>query len=881
MKSTGPYLMPSSSSVSLHPSSFTSSQLIDLTLDDEEDEIMERQVAQESVENKSTTISSSSNTIKLNSLDGIGNESATVVQLVQQDKETSEMTVPLVEDIESDVDEEWPHISSKVALSAALSVNDNTSHHQMRKNMGALLDVMSQTISPFHDGQKHKSVWEEIHQVEVTRQQTLALPLYEGIDDIMKVHLDEELSNKAPQANADVPSLSTIADQTGESLEDGEIFEEGVALKPMIQEYMSDHHCESIQKRQVNATGIRSHLRSRKQKKRGKKKAKRKVEAMQAMHAPPGRVNSEFKRTIRQQPFADDLPPFAMMRNGPRGEPMNMRPVFQDAPPALFCAGGLPSAVPHPPLRPPLQQRPAASLPPSYEDSQILRVNRQGGMEMIGGEAELSLLSASPITEGFQYHSLSVIPPPSMPNGPGLPLQRSVGGRDESVDFDLDSLRAAALRTKIKRSVKKMDRTTTIVTSVQSSPSSSRSVQTAAYSEEKKRKPVSPEIDELRFDILRSMKRNRNRTASSKTRSISQSTPQGIELSLIERPDESRMKKAAQSNPSGAQAASQNLSECTLISRSTDADRIGNDWPSSKIGKSLTPEQVVSKMEVSKLATTSEKTKPSTDFAVSTSEFRPLTASSQSVVIQLTPNDFLPRKSGDKFTQEATSSSGLRDAIKQMRRKIAEREQQKQTKHLLVSTATELSKQSFGPPPSSALSSPSLKNKAGGACIQWPSAPSARPGISSPCTERLIQPAAGANVDKQICAQTEANQEKEKVTKEVLSSPLEMLSSVKSAILAAGRESFSKPTLEPQLRNDISKGIMTLTIADGVVAETLCGSITERLVLNDKPVSEIGCDFDAIQAEYQQCVVECEEAEVHIARLSVEMAQLEKQLPPA
>ena len=71
---------------------------------------------------------------------------------------------------------------------------------------------------------------------------------------------------------------------------------------------------------------------------------------------------------------------------------------------------------------------------------------------------------------------------------------------------------------------------------------------------------------------------------------------------------------------------------------------------------------------------------------------------------------------------------------------------------------------------------------------------------------------------------------------------------------------------------------MTIT---GDVADTRCDRINrEKPIASDEPGVEMNHDFEAIRAEYQQCVTECEEAEVHIARLSTEMAQLEKQLRP-
>ena len=56
---------------------------------------------------------------------------------------------------------------------------------------------------------------------------------------------------------------------------------------------------------------------------------------------------------------------------------------------------------------------------------------------------------------------------------------------------------------------------------------------------------------------------------------------------------------------------------------------------------------------------------------------------------------------------------------------------------------------------------------------------------------------------------------------------------------------------------------------------------TDKSVPGSALATDSEPDFDAIRAEYERCVNEYEEAENHIARLSREMAQLEKLLPRA
>ncbi|CAI5701533.1 unnamed protein product [Peronospora effusa] len=861
------------------PSRYSSHQVIDLTLDDEEDEEekpMDSQIAQESVTTESAT-SSDSDAFKLSGLHEMDKKVT--------DETTFERIMPLIEDVESDVDEEWPHVATNEPFVA----NNQVSYRQTQEDVQVTLDAIAKTI-PLSFNDKQTSFSNENEEEKVTRHETLTLSRNNDGNNAMEVEEDEKVPKQVVKANE---GSVTTTDQVVlmESLEDGEIFEEGVSLKPMMPINTVNHQkAGNGSSHLVDAMNIRPHLRSKKQKKRGKKKTKRKLEVMQMMHASPSQMYPVYERTIRQRPLADAPPPghytLAMMRGGPRGEPMDARPVFQDASPALFHAGDLRVGVPHPPNRPtpqqrsayplppqqrpdrplppqqrpdrplppqqrparplppqqrparplppqqrparplPPQQRPARPLPPPYEDSQILRVNRQGSMEMINGEAKLSSrpIISEPPHGGFKYRSVSMFPPPPVSNGPDIPLQRSAcdssrlppvlksggvniknsvasTGRGESGDVDLDSLRAAALRTKMKRSLQQMERTTETVSVVQSSPSTLGSSSKPAHCEGKQVKATSPEIDKLRFDILRSMTKNRNRTTSTKALNVSSPILQVTEPNAIEKPNESGINKTIKSNTLAAQgnpSASKDPSEYTLTHMSARANGIGSGGPTSETDKSTTtsdPDQVVFKT-ASQLAMFAEKAKPSAQSAASTPEFRPLTASSQSLVIQLGPDDFLPRKSKD----DAAMSSGLQDAIKEMRRKIAEREKE-QTNRLLASGATGLSK----PLPSPALSSPSLQSNVSSVVTQLLSATVAVPGVNSPGTNSVKDSSAGINVDRLLCAQTEADQATKKVMKEVLHSPSKTFSSLDIANSAAGRASPLKPALEPQERSDISR----------------------------------------------------------------------------
>ncbi|KAL4157586.1 hypothetical protein PRNP1_006603 [Phytophthora ramorum] len=314
----------------------SSSQVIDLTLDDEEeeDEPMGAQVTQQPAAPAGADAVSAAafDALQLRMLDGTENEASAVAQSLQTDS-ISEMLVPLAEDVESDVDEEWPKVppvetpsvTSVVTASVPLSVNKQPSHGQTTEEVGVALDAIRRTI-PFSQGGQQRNDAEKTDQVEVNDQHTHTLS-YDDDDNKMEADVDEELPIQASTTVGDA-SGSKTADRVVrvENLEDGEIFEEGAAPKASVQVQrviMREHHPDQFDALPVDAMGIRPHLRNKKQKKRGKKKTKRKLEAMQLMHGSPGEMPTEFEfeRVIRQRPFVDTPPPgqytLAMVRNGP------------------------------------------------------------------------------------------------------------------------------------------------------------------------------------------------------------------------------------------------------------------------------------------------------------------------------------------------------------------------------------------------------------------------------------------------------------------------------------------------------------------------------------------------------------------------------------
>ncbi|KAE8886857.1 hypothetical protein PF005_g8410 [Phytophthora fragariae] len=879
------------------------------------------------------TATPSSAAVKLGMLDGPGTGPTAVTVSLQQIELASEMMVPLVEDVESDVDEEWPLVPPPE--------NEQYSASKTEEDVTAALDVIRKTI-PFAQDEEGRYRTEKS-----VPTQTPTPPLSGDDDDEMEADVDEELPSQAPKDGNDSSGSPTTADRIVrvENLEDGEIFEEGAAPKQAIEvqraimlEMQADAH-------PVDPMEIRPHLRNKKQKKRGKKKTKRKLEAMQMVDAPPGEMPSDFERVTRQRLFREAPPPgpftYAMMRNGSRGEPMNVRPVFQDPPPASFHPGGMYIGAPHLPIRPPLPQSSAPSMPPPplYEDSRILRVNRQGSMEMLDNASQMSvhaMFSDPPRHGGFKYRSVSISPPRLVPSEPSHLLQRSVSDtsrlpplpapgrdspsnpaaneeRDGPDDFDLDSLRAAALRSKTKRPAK--NPTPTIQKAIESLSTSSSSP-SSPLPEQKQSEPTSPEINKLRLEILRSMQRNRKRTANKVTSKTLVSTPPTAEMTANEQPEQStcetgmdgkEVETVGVNKPSAAEtgiSTANKLASATLEKASgiTQPECVTNDGSSCETDKST----IISELNESSnkgRASPAEYTKAPTDVPVTTPEFRPLTACSQSLVIRVNPEDFSPRKGGnDERTEKAPAPSSLHDAIKEMRRQIAEREKA-QTNRLLESTAAKLSRSSSAQGSSSSLVSsspfsldtPSPEDKTSVAVCRQSGATAALPVIESPAAKTSKEsltataPERSAINGPEIQRSTNGDAEQAKETKENVNKqrllPETQLpaETVAEKELSPGPEEPRDPALEPEKRNNTSADISTLTISDGARGTTSCEKSTTKkpaCATPATPGSNDALDFGAIRAEYEQCVAECDEADAQIARLSNEMALLEKQLQP-
>lgn len=223
-----------------------------------------------------------------------------------------------------------------------------------------------------------------------------------------------------------------------------------------------------------------------------------------------------------------------------------------------------------------------------------------------------------------------------------------------------------------------------------------------------------------------------------------------------------------------------------------------------------------------------ECAKAPTDTQVATPEFRPLTACSQSLVIRLNPEDFSPRIGGNDAQAKTTTSSSLQDAIKEMRRQIAEREKA-QTNRLLESAAAKLSKTSSdqGSSSSPASSSPSPldlpppETKTSVAVSQQLDSTAASPEVISSAIKSLKETQAavatkrpeteesGSDVKQARDCETKENMNKQDL---LLPDEQQLAETAPEQEPSTVSEEAHEPVLESPKRNDIS-GVSTFVSA--------------------------------------------------------------------
>lgn len=653
------------------------------------------------------------------------------------------------EPVESDVDEEWPQsapVAQLISMPArasmrqlSLSFSDNEDPESeedeelpkrkigspAKRATGAQLTSEASAIDSAQvEGRNDTSV-------------TNADKAEDGITSAIPTNSDASHEALDEAKATDEPAATKRNDiDDDEYLEDGEIFEEGAvpASPTKVKQAIA---LERLASRALGDSDTASPLqqqRQKKQKKRGKKKSKRKLEAMLMMGGGAGATTMggsefEFERNTRHQPF---LPPTAALDQH-MAEVDNMMMMYRGPPSHPGNAHAAPTGFGAPPMPPPphlhiqgtnlpMPSGPSPQPPPSsgsfpaFADDQILRVNRHGSVEMFNSNVEFPRNGPKPpplppqppvAFGGFKYRRIPPQPPrapaplvessgsnstggsSSSSTGESPEKLRNEGGAKAKPDFDLDSLRAAALRTKrLSKVVAEPDVSAADVAAVATTKGSPlpslppvQAPVSSAPALPKKNDDSEPSIDDLRAEILRSMmmkKKKAARPATGNTTATLQSHPP-VKLATApakvsspvsvdqQQQQEQQVVDRTQSKvvmPEVSQKETQPPLP-TVQEKPAASEKPSALKPSPSPSPPLPPRVDYNSLSVS---------------TVVTPKFRPLTASSQSIVICLSPEDYAKSsKSGDNgsgggASGNSSSSSTIQSAIDEMRKKIAEKE---------------------------------------------------------------------------------------------------------------------------------------------------------------------------------------------------------------
>lgn len=532
--------------------------------------------------------------------------------------------------------------------------------------------------------------------------------------------------------NADVtsePAAKKLDAIDDEYLEDGEIFEEGAvpASPTKVKQAIALERLAS----RAMGNSPQQQQRQKKQKKRGKKKSKRKLDAMLMMGGGGAAMATgfevEFERNTRHHSF---LPPTATLDQH-MAEVDSMMMMYGGGP-ASHAAGNAASygahgpPMPPPPAHPHMHANPrmpsgppppppsSSGAFPAFADDQILRVNRHGNVEMFNSNGEFSRNGPKPpplppqppvALGGFNYRNIQPQPPrfavpaaaesngsskggssssssSSSSQSPEKLLAEGAAKASPSADFDLDSLRAAALRTKrLSKVVADGEVSVDVADNGAKKGSPPLPVVPPLPASEpvgRKSDVPEPSIDDLRAEILRSMMMKKKAARPATVNASSTVKPQPVKIESAptkvsspvsvdqQQQQEQQPVIQTESNLLASEEKKETQPRPSVYEPLTAPANLNAPRPSPSPSPPLPPTHVdYSSLSVSTAAVVPLKC-------------RPLTASSQSIVIRLSREDYVKSsKSGESGSGGAcgnTGSSTIQSAIDEMRKKIAEKE---------------------------------------------------------------------------------------------------------------------------------------------------------------------------------------------------------------
>lgn len=678
------------------------------------------------------------------------NGATAVIDLTEEDEEEEDEELPAIEaagegkteeeeaeqalgeDEESDVDEEWPAVQRSGASTPETQELEDDKEEN-RKEDRELPAPGASAVSSVMDMEEDE------------------------------MEIDEELpvAAKPPPAGADggkeaetdwagrILRIVETAEISQEHLEDGEIFEVGaVATSPAsIKRALALERLGSREDSSSDAGSSHSqhhvagpNKQKKVRKKRGKKKRKRELEMMAAEAAVPGSAPMGFERITRQNalPSAPPVllshpPGFQATMGVPQPDRLvQFQPRFPPPPPPIRH---VPFAGPPPPPRrlpphlvpnlnvppPPPQGLPQypqhpgfhrhhsdpISAHPPFGGNHIMRINRQGSIEMLsssGGNVRRPpppIMAAPPhpvvpVEGGFRYRSIGRPPQPTrvveliqttitedhsgasspaVSNASSMNIEgnyeNSTPSKNQSDDhheaandgdLDLALLRAMALRT--KRAPRSLPQGRIENASAHSSESADSQVnQPANESDNTDATDINnkskTDIDELRAEILRSMAR--------KTKKL-------------------KMSGVDSSNSAIAKDCSDLLADANTSPQLAE-DNVAEACPVSAV-QVIPPKVYIEPTPVKASPADSASVVTDAHAAPPTPVIRPLTACTQSLVIRLDDDDLVLVGNDDDNVglgsplSSSEAPQNIQSAIDKMRQKIAglERERAGATK---------------------------------------------------------------------------------------------------------------------------------------------------------------------------------------------------------
>jgi hypothetical protein len=387
-------------------------------------------------------------------------------------------------------------------------------------------------------------------------------------------------------------------EKENDSLEDGEIFEEGAVIKSL-----------SEVKEAIQAA-------KKKNKKRGKKKNKRKRQQQEVLLQ-----NGIVEEGPPMMPLHGTPPIHMSHLLGSQPGPGHMHLLPTPGTDGRYLMGG-----------PPMQMM-ARRGPPIYgypgeydKDHQILRVNRNGNMAMLGNKTQDVEMVYQEAEKSLEERRGRKRYQPSKQNQVVEKNEMDVDvDVDVDVDLDLDSLRAAALRSKVIVSMSKIEEKKMDLNEKNQINKEEKENQ----EKEKENQEKDTSIDLLRLEILKSMHQK----------------------------NETVMKISSHKEEQKNEEEQKTMSVACSTASITSASSISNGVPTNTAAE--VNQSTNGGIHTTNNNNTQKKPMATALFSSSSpaSSLRPLTVFSQSIIIHLSPEDLSSPSSSSSLSSSSSAAT--------------------------------------------------------------------------------------------------------------------------------------------------------------------------------------------------------------------------------